>query len=375
MKPGEGEFAFYDSSARKPYVVYRELVNGWLSEMPEEEQAEMAVRFREGANVQYEAALAELVIHAALRRLGWTIEVHPACPHPTRKPDFLVKDEQGSRLAFVEVTTFGPEVETIKAGKREAAIYSALDSADLPAGWLLGYSVDQYGADSPSLKKLKRDVELWAAEVCGDDPTQMPRRVFEAGEWRIELTLHGGFKTDKRYERKIGAAMTSVRSLAPHLDLRQALELKGQRYGIVDTPYLIVVADCKDSIPTGDDVSDALLDALFGSPAVIFRRLPDGRTETEETRMNDGYWGRPGGPRNANVSGVLLLPQPNLWKLRDQRWQPLIAHNPFAANPLPKKLLPLPGYAYSEDTDEFGRTEGTLLADILQLPEEWPPED
>jgi hypothetical protein len=195
MKPGESDFAFYDSSARKPYTVYRELVNGWLSELPEQERAEMVVRFKEGASVQYEAALAELVIHAALRRLGWTVEIHPACPHPTRRPDFLVKDGAGNRLAFVEVTTFGPEVETTKAGNREGAIYNALDTVDLPAGWLLGYSVDQYGATSPSLRTLKRDVERWAAEVCGDDPAQMPQRVFEAGDWRIALTLHGGFRT------------------------------------------------------------------------------------------------------------------------------------------------------------------------------------
>jgi hypothetical protein len=169
--------------------------------------------------------------------------------------------------------------------------------------------------------------------------------------------------------------MSGVRSLAPHLDLRQALELKGPRYGIVDTPYLIVVADCKGSISTGDDVSDALMDALIGSPAVAFRRLPDGRTEAEDTRTNDGYWGRPGEPRNANVSAVVLIPEPNLWKLRDERWQPLIAYNPFATNPLPRGILPLPGYAYVEETNVFGQSEGTILADILQLPDEWPPAD
>lgn len=375
MKAGEGDYAFYDSSARNSYVIYRALVNEWLSKLPENEQAEMVQRLRTGTNVQYQAALAELVIHTALLKLGHVVEIHPACPHPSRRPDFLVKDAAGNGLAFIEVTTFGPDVEAVSGDNREAAIYNALNTVSLPAGWLLGYSVDEHGIVSPSLAKLKKDVETWAAEACGDDSAQMPRKVFEADDWRIELTLHGGFKNDIVYERKIAAAMSGVRSLAPHLDLRQALELKGRQYRIEETPYLIVVADCKDSIPTGDDVDDALIDALFGSPAVVFRRFADGTTEEELTRRNDGYFGRHGEPRNRNVSGVLLLPEPNLWKLRDERWQPLIADNPFATNPLPKGLLPLPGYSYIKETGEFGRADGTILADILDLPQPWPPAD
>ncbi|WP_454818940.1 hypothetical protein [Labrys neptuniae] len=92
-------------------------------------------------------------------------------------------------------------------------------------------------------------------------------------------------------------------------------------------------------------------------------------------RTNDGFFGRHGEPRNRNVSGVLLLPEPNLWKLRDERWQPLIANNLFATNPLPKDLPPLPGCTYVEDRDESGRVEGAILADTLALPRPWPPAD
>lgn len=375
MKAGESEYAFYDSSARNPYVIYRALVNEWLSKLPENEQPEMVQRLRTGTNVQYQAALAELVIHTALLNLGHIVEIHPACPHPSRRPDFLVKDASGDALAFVEVTTFGPDLETVSGDNREAAIYNALNIVNLPVGWLLGYSVEARGSSSPSLAKLKKDVEAWATEFCGDDPAQMPRKVFEADDWRIELTLHGGFKKDVVFDRKIAAASTGVRSVAPHIDLRQALELKGRRYRIETAPYLIVVADCKDSIPTGDAVGDAIVDALFGTPAVVFRCFADGRTEGEETRKNDGFFGRHGEPRNQNVSGVLLLPEPNLWKLRDERWQPLLADNPFATNPLPKGLLPLPGYGYVQEADEFGPTDGTILADILDLPQPWPPTD
>src|SRR5205807_2686591 len=99
-------------------------------------------------------------------------------------------------------------------------------------------------------------------------------------------------------ERKIGAAMTGAHWVSPHLDLRKALESKGQRYGIVDTPYLIVVADCKGSIGLGNDLSEALIDALFGSQAVICRQFLDGTSEVEQIRRT----GFGGGMKNRAIA-------------------------------------------------------------------------
>jgi hypothetical protein len=70
-KQGESEFAFYDSSARPEYNQYRELVNGWIEELPEADRAEIISRMQKGDSLQYQAALAELTTHAALRRKGY----------------------------------------------------------------------------------------------------------------------------------------------------------------------------------------------------------------------------------------------------------------------------------------------------------------
>jgi hypothetical protein len=258
---------------------------------------------------------------------------------------------------------------------REAEIYNALETVDLPAGWLLGYEVDVHGTGSPSLNKLKAEVEQWAREVCGEDSAQMPRRIFEAQDWRIDLTLLGGFRKDKQYERKIGAAMAGVREISPHVDLRLALRNKARKYQLEDVPYVIVVADCKNSIPVGDHVEDALIDGLFGTRHVVFRKLADGSFETFDDRADDGFWGRHGAPRNRNVSAVVILPEPNLWKLRDDRWQPIIAYNPFATNPISSDLLPLAGFGIVENDEGYGRIEGGRLADFLGLPNLWPPNE
>ena len=94
-KPGEDDFSFYDSSGRPEFQIYRDLLNGWIAEFPESERAETIARLQKSDSLGYQAALAELTIHAALIRQGYMVEVHPACVHPTRKPDFLAKDKDG----------------------------------------------------------------------------------------------------------------------------------------------------------------------------------------------------------------------------------------------------------------------------------------
>jgi hypothetical protein len=131
-KPGEGEFAFYDSSARREYDLYRNLLNGWIAELPQADRAEIIARFRKGDSLQYQAALAELTTHAALKRQGYSVRLHPACGHPTRKPDFDVQNAQTKSLAIVEVTTFNPAAGEIAQDQRNAAVYNALDKAKLP---------------------------------------------------------------------------------------------------------------------------------------------------------------------------------------------------------------------------------------------------
>jgi hypothetical protein len=65
------------------------------------------------------------------------------------------------------------------------------------------------------------------------------------------------------------------------------------------------------------------------------------------------------------VSGVLLLPKRGSLAAASHR-------NPWADRPLPEKFLPLPGYAVDAE-GKITKTAGTALADILKLPEGWPP--
>jgi hypothetical protein len=153
-KQGETDFAFYDSCTWPEIETYRQLVNRWIDEFPEAERAEMVARMRDSDSSYYQAALAEVMMHAALLRLRYKVEIHPDAPHPTRKPDFLIKTEDGAPVAYLEVTTFGPTNEAVGMNNREATIYNAIDKTNLPAGFRLSYDMTARGTTSPNVGKL-----------------------------------------------------------------------------------------------------------------------------------------------------------------------------------------------------------------------------
>jgi hypothetical protein len=373
-RPGEDDYSFYDSSARPEYRVYRDLLNGWIAEMPEANQKEAISRFRKNESLIYQATLAELTVHAALKRQGYGVDVHPSGGRESRKPDFLASSNNGKPAAFVEVTTFGPAPEFVAQSKRDADIYNGLDKTRLPQGCRIGLDIIKHGAGTPSLRKLRQSIEKWAAKVGNIDPGSPPSRVFEIDDWKIEIILFGGFRKDVLTSHAIATAMGDARVVSAETEIRQALSTKGNRYGALDTPYLIVVADCKDELVGGVHNGDALLDAAFGTVATQVTTFENGNHEIAERRRADGYWGFPATARHHNVSGALLLPKPHLWDLRSDRWQPLLLRNPWADHPLPNDFLPLPGFSFNEE-GEFSPTPGRAFADILGLPPIWPPEE
>ena len=222
------------------------------------------------------------------------------------------------------------------------------------------------------MRKIRDSIEKWAASIAQVNPDDPPSKVFEIDDWKIEIILFGGFRTDVQSTHAIATAMGDGRIVSAETEIRQALSTKGKRYGKLDAPYLIVSADCKEELVGGDHNDEALIDAVFGTVVTQTRVLENGEIKTEDIRRDDGYWGHPNTARHKNVSGVLLLPKPHPWDLRNDRWQPLLLRNPWADHSLPEDFLPLRGYS-ADAEGKIAKTEGKPLADILKLPEVWPP--
>ena len=163
-RPGKGLYAYYDESGRFGFDRYREIVNCWVAELPPDEQAEVITRMRSGNDQQFEAALVELTAHAMFIRLGYQPELHPTVPNSTRCPDFLVRNAAGSSLFYTEATTINPAEDEVAHDNREAALYNAINGANIPPDLRLGYALLNAGTSSPKLIRLIAKIEAWAKD-------------------------------------------------------------------------------------------------------------------------------------------------------------------------------------------------------------------
>jgi hypothetical protein len=374
LRRGEQLFAFYDAMAGAAYRAYRRLLNKWIGELPKEDQADTLGRMRKGDNLQFRHAFAEVLIHAALRRGGFAVTVHPPLSGRNEKPDFLVARQDGRKTAYLEVISFSPTSEEQKQKNRDAVIYSAIDKVHLPPRCGLGLNFRAHGIRQPSLKRLRSEIEAWAAEcVTGENKSQFVR-TFSFGDWEVELTLLTQLRREGQPDHAILFSMDNGRTISPAEEIRDALNEKGNKYGLFGSPFVVVVADCKGELAGGERDLGSLFEALFGTIVTQVSKDSSGKTVLENVRLTDGYWGTPEKPTNQNVSAVILIPKPDMWALRNEKSFPVLIKNPWATHPLNDQLLPLPG-ARRTKLNRMERVEGTQLADLLNLPIPWPPDD
>lgn len=364
---GEKLFDFYNECARPGYDEFRLYMNLWLSEIPDAHRSELIARMRAGDR-EFQSGSIEIFVHAAFRRLGCDIEVHPVVENTNKRPDFGILDE-GRISAYVEVTTVNPPAAEAAEKNREALIYNAIDRVRLPPGCLLGYDLVKVGSSSPSLGTLVRSIEEWAKENSEAAKQAAVTCRFSVDDWEVELDLLGGGSKEK-YDHSIGVASGGVGWIAPHFDLRRALDLKSRKYGRLQVPYLTVVADAKGQLFGAESTRSALTEAVLGDEVIQFL---EGDAAIKLTRANNGFWCGREAPRNTHVSGVMLFPDIGLWGLRSDNLQPVLAINPWAECPLPEALKVF--HRFEAEGDKWIYKEGQNIGDILDLPAIWPPEE
>jgi hypothetical protein len=368
LRRGERQFDFYNACARPGYDDFRALVNGWLSQMPEADRAELVARMSRGGDRAFQAGLVELVVHALLKKLNDKIVIHPTVPGTNKRPDFSLETAEGQTLCYVEVTTINPPALDDAEANRETPIYNAIDHINLPPGCILRYELIHAGTDSPPLGESIQSVKSWVDESCKQAKESPVAKRFSTTGWEIELELFA-VESNKSYEHAIGIAQGGVGWIAPHIDLREALKRKASRYGVMDAPYLIVVADSKGQIVGSDSIQTTLTEAVLGDEVVQWRQ---GESTGKLTHANNGFWRGRDAARNAHVSAAMLFPDPGLWPLRSEKHQPTLAINPWASHPLPDLLRIF--RRFEAENERWTFKDGQLVADVIGLPTPWPPE-
>jgi hypothetical protein len=163
-------------------------------------------------------------------------------------------------------------------------------------------------------------------------------------------------------KRSIGGRMFDASWVQPQLPIREAVIGKATRYGDLDLPYVVAVNAMSDYAE-----EENAIDALFGSLAIIVRRIGAGY-EDEPTRVPNGAWNGRGGPINTRVSAVLSTERLTPWSV-GQRQARLIV-NPWAQKPIPD--LGLGVDVLRLQADVLRRFPGNDFRTLFGLPEGWP---
>src|SRR6266508_6440058 len=83
----EPHFTYWNRSARPLARHIRQELELWYAHYPDGTN-DLRSRFRSADDVQHQAAFFELFLHELLLRLGCTVEIHPAVPGTSKRPEF-----------------------------------------------------------------------------------------------------------------------------------------------------------------------------------------------------------------------------------------------------------------------------------------------
>ncbi len=188
----ESLFSFMNRSAWAETRIIRAALETWFAEFPGPGRSDLRERFRSGNDFNYQSALFETVLHAAVARMGCPVDVHPSTSKGTR-PDFWVHDAEPF---FLEAAVVSDESgEERGSNQRMNAVYDALNKLDCP-DFFIGLRLRGSPATPPPAAKIR----TFLIEKLATVDYNALRTAFESSgdldcspRWRYE---HDGWKVD-----------------------------------------------------------------------------------------------------------------------------------------------------------------------------------
>jgi len=375
----EPTFDYYNQSTRSSIVALREILESWFARYPGVARKNLRERFRSPIEHQHAGAFFEIYTHELLLRLGYEVDVEPALVNITTRPDFLVK-LNGQPKFCVEATLAGvPSEQEQGAEARISVVYDALNGLDSP-NFFLKIQREGTPTTAPPTRKLLGELSEWLASLDFDslrasyvsgDCDKLPVYRWQHEGWDLAFTpipkppeLRG-----KTGVRPIGIDFPEARWLTTHHSIRAAVDRKAKKYGQLTLPYVVAINVLEDSCDNID-----IMNGLYGEEMIVVNVRSDGSAETQAARRkHNGAWFGPNGPRNQQVSAVLIAMQIHPWTM--SRVTPELFHNPWAEYALPSSAFPMPQCVPDIEAGHVRHEPGQQAAEILAIPSPWPLPD
>jgi len=190
----ESHFLYLNRSARLEAKRVRSVIEEWFSHYPREHANELRGTLRSANDYNHQAAFFELFLHELLIRMGCRIKVHPELSHTTRRPDFLVFQEN-NRPFYLEATVVTNQSRDVAGAKaRVAKIVDGLNKSMKSDRVFLGTFPMKVGKRAARVSQItswlqNRINALDYEELHGiAERGRLPKWVWRRGDWLIEFT-------------------------------------------------------------------------------------------------------------------------------------------------------------------------------------------
>jgi len=353
-------YASWDGSARKAAARVRVLLEEWFAAYPVERQAELRARFES----EFDSAFFELTIHALLRALGCTVDVHPAGGN-RRRPDFLASPLDGSSPFYVEAVSVADKSdEERQQDEWRARLNDDFNTLTYPDHWFLVGAMNGRPTGPLSRTRMRRFIDGLLVSLDPDKMSQAlaqpeARQLIEGTFRDAGFTLNVAIFTRSAAYR---GDTTSRPAVAYPIkmawgdrsqSLYRAIDAKASRYGTLNRAFVLAVNAVSE---WGVDSEDTKI-ALLG-----------------DAKRPDAAFVHAGKSINTRLSGVLVAYdlRPTNIPLAPIR---LYEHS-VATHPLSGPLLSLPTAMRAGESFDFHDGQG--LGTIFDLPAAWaaqPGED
>lgn len=349
----------------------RRFLEELLENYPVSEREELVSRFRSRSNHQFRSAEFELLVHGMLHRLGFTLEPHPVLPNGSKKrPDFLVSAPDGAQFYLEAVLAS----EDFESALDDALLGTALDAfSDVQKNdFTLVVSSRGSATTQPSGKAMRKAVLGWLntlshaevlSQIDANGGGKAPRM-----EWEHEGLTVTFVAWPEHPERRgsggriIGGQQGGGGPIDSWSGMRDAILLKGKKYGELQKPLIVAVNFEGRSLSQIDEMQ-----ALFGQEMVTFNiEDPDGTARL--TRKPNGAWFGPSGPRGY-VSGAWIFRGFSTYNANNCHYTLYV--NPWASLPIPDELRMFP-FAEGRGTSELEWHPGIPTDHAFALGSDWP---
>jgi hypothetical protein len=372
----ESRFSWLNRSGRPEVARVRDILESWFARFPAPEQPDLRSRFRSSDKKHHQGALLELFLHELLLRLGSGVTVHPIpLTATTRRPDFLEGSPTDS--AYVEATVVtGQSNAQAAAEARVNQLYEILERMPSP-NFFIGIELGSWPSVVPPAGQIRAFLQQRMADLDPDEVMRTvqlkgtdayPRWLYEFQEWRVEFIAipksaeaRGG-----KDIRPLGLFVQPGHYITTMRDFRSSVVDKAGAYGDLALPY-VVAANVAGEWPIRND---EVTEALFGDVVYTVSMQPGGPGEPTPHRKPNGVWRGRTGPTYTRLSAVLVVNELYPWALN--RAKVRLYHNPWAARSYSGPMNSLP-QARVED-DRITLLPGESLAEIFDLPDQWPYE-